>query len=52
MPRGLTKLTKEELAAIREALKTPRWGINVALAKKYDVTEKTIRKIRSGEYKV
>jgi hypothetical protein len=52
VPRGLVKLTKEDLEDIRNALTTPYYGINSALARKYNVSEKTIRKIRLGEYKI
>jgi DNA-binding XRE family transcriptional regulator len=52
VPKGLTVLTKETLAEIRRLLEKPYYGINSKLAKQFGVSEKTIRKIRNGEYKV
>ena len=42
------KLTVEDVKAIKLALKTPYWGINNDLGKKYNVSHVTISAIRHG----
>ncbi len=52
MPKSLVKLTQEDLDEIRRALEKPFYGINSQLARRFGVSEKTIRNIRKNTYTV
>lgn len=45
---GNAKLTAGDVAHIREAYQSPRWGLGSELAKKFGVSRTTICQIRSG----
>lgn len=49
--RKVRKLSDKDIADIQAALKSPRWGIQKELAKRYGVSHVVISMIKNGRYK-